>query len=116
MVFQIGRELHLGEARDWSAWRCLVKYKNLVVVGLLSNAALWIDKVVFWSVDGSGPNRSHDRFRRSFICHYLPVSALECSHWFFPLLDRHGTVVDRTASNDGGPCGMEKPLPDGALR
>ncbi|MBL8896161.1 MAG: exopolysaccharide Pel transporter PelG [Planctomycetes bacterium] len=76
MVFQIGRELHHGDQRDWSAWRCLVRYKNLVVVGLLSNAALWIDKVVFWVVDGSGPNRFfrfHPLYDTACFLAYLTV-------------------------------------------
>jgi uncharacterized membrane protein len=76
MVFQIGRELHHGDQRDWSAWRCLLKYRSLVAVGFLSNAALWIDKVVFWSVDGSGPNRFfrfHPLYDTACFLAYLTV-------------------------------------------
>jgi phytanoyl-CoA hydroxylase len=58
-------------------------------------------------IHGSYPNRSRDRFRRAFICHYVGVSAREMSHWYFPLHDMQGRVVEREATNDGGPCGSE---------
>lgn len=58
-------------------------------------------------IHGSYPNRSRDRFRRAFICHYIGVSANELSHYYFPLHDMQGRVVERKATTDGGPCGSE---------
>ncbi|MFM8716207.1 MAG: phytanoyl-CoA dioxygenase family protein [Spartobacteria bacterium] len=40
------------------------------------------------SIYGSGPNRSKDRFRRSFICHYVPKSTQ-------PSPSRFGTWMSR---------------------
>jgi phytanoyl-CoA hydroxylase len=58
-------------------------------------------------IHGSYPNTSQEMFRRAFICHYVPVSAKEMSHWYFPLHDMQGRQVEREATNDGGPCGTE---------
>ncbi len=56
-------------------------------------------------VHGSGPNRSADRFRRSFICHYIPRSAEKMSSWYRPILTMSGKEVTINANTDGGPCG-----------
>jgi len=58
-------------------------------------------------IHGSQPNTSRDQFRRSFICHYVPFSAKEMSHYYFPLHDMQGRKVEREATTDGGPCGSE---------
>jgi ectoine hydroxylase-related dioxygenase (phytanoyl-CoA dioxygenase family) len=58
-------------------------------------------------IHGSYPNTSRDQFRRSFICHYVPTSAREMSHYYFPLHDMDRRIVERTATTDGGPCGHE---------
>jgi phytanoyl-CoA hydroxylase len=58
-------------------------------------------------IHGSYPNSSPTQFRRSFICHYVPASAKEMSHYYFPLHDMHGNPVEREATTDGGPCGTE---------
>ncbi|HEV8245949.1 MAG TPA: phytanoyl-CoA dioxygenase family protein [Polyangiaceae bacterium] len=55
-------------------------------------------------IHGSEPNRSQ-RFRRSLIYHYMPWSSREISHWYHPLLRVDGSVVEREASAQGGPCG-----------
>jgi len=58
-------------------------------------------------VHGSTPNRSKDRWRRSFICHYAPRSMQEIAHWYFPVLDMGGKEVTYRCATDGGPCGTE---------
>jgi len=58
-------------------------------------------------IHGSFPNRSKDRFRRSFICHYAGVSAHELSRYYAPLYDMRGDQVRREVSQWGGPCGVE---------
>jgi phytanoyl-CoA hydroxylase len=54
---------------------------------------------------GSGPNRSADRFRRSFICHYASGELSRISHWYLPLVDMDGRDRRVEANKDGGPCG-----------
>jgi hypothetical protein len=58
-------------------------------------------------VHGSGPNRSKDRFRRSFICHYIGRSAERMSSWYRPILAFDGSEVTIDANAGGGPCGTE---------
>jgi ectoine hydroxylase-related dioxygenase (phytanoyl-CoA dioxygenase family) len=57
-------------------------------------------------IHGSFPNRSAKEWRRAFICHYIPgTTSKACSHWYFPLLNFKGEVVQHEASAAGGPCG-----------
>lgn len=57
------------------------------------------------TIHGSGPNTSTNRFRRSFICHYLPKSTTEMSH-YYSVYDFDGNVLTHVKPNpDGGPCG-----------
>ena len=55
-------------------------------------------------IHGSTPNTSTDRFRRSFICHYVPASTREMSK-FYEAYDFGGARQDIALNNDGGPCG-----------
>jgi phytanoyl-CoA hydroxylase len=57
------------------------------------------------SIHGSGPNRSKDRFRRSFICHYVPKSTQRISKFYLPLLTPEGQDVMIEANSSGGACG-----------
>ena len=57
------------------------------------------------SIHGSGPNRSKERFRRSFICHYVPKSTQRISKHYLPLLTPEGEDVMIEANHAGGPCG-----------
>jgi phytanoyl-CoA hydroxylase len=57
------------------------------------------------TVLGSGPNTSTDRFRRSFICHYIPADTAELSDWY-DVYDFDGNQLHHIRFNeDGGPCG-----------
>ncbi len=58
-------------------------------------------------VHGSGPNRSADRFRRSFIGHYIGRSSERISAWYRPILTMEGEEVVVAENTDGGPCGVE---------
>ena len=58
-------------------------------------------------VHGSGPNVSKDRFRRSFICHYIGRSSERMSEWYRPILTFTGEEVAIDANTGGGPCGTE---------
>jgi len=58
-------------------------------------------------IHGSYPNRSKDRFRRSFICHYAGISCEKIGKYYQPLY-RRGGVPHTVQVNDGaGPCGEE---------
>ncbi|WP_406176637.1 phytanoyl-CoA dioxygenase family protein [Streptomyces sp. NBC_00996] len=57
-------------------------------------------------VHGSGPNRSPDRFRRSFIGHYVGRST-ERIGGFYRTLTMSGDRVALPASEGAGPCGTE---------
>ena len=58
-------------------------------------------------IHGSGPNRTTNRFRRSFICHYVGESSIAVSDFYFPLLAADGREVTREVATGGGPCGDE---------
>jgi phytanoyl-CoA hydroxylase len=58
-------------------------------------------------IHGSGPNRSKDRFRRSFICHYVTHQTEKLHEGYFPVLDFAGNEVALEANHSGGPCGEE---------
>lgn len=62
-------------------------------------------------VHGSQPNRSVDRFRRSFICHYIGRSSERMSKWYRPILTMAGEEVMLDENTDGGPCGTEATSP-----
>jgi phytanoyl-CoA hydroxylase len=55
-------------------------------------------------IHGSYPNTSQDRFRRAFICHYVPKASAELSH-YYDCLDFDGSSVGFPESTMGGPCG-----------
>jgi len=59
-------------------------------------------------IHGSYPNRSQTRFRRSFICHYVPAGTAELSKWYRDPMRFDGTVHDIAPNNDGGPCGTAR--------
>ncbi len=56
-------------------------------------------------IHGSGPNRSADRFRRSFICHYAAGDVRKISKGYHPLTRLDGTLFEVEAQTSGGPCG-----------
>ena len=60
-------------------------------------------------IHGSQPNRTSDRFRRSFICHYVGVSSKAVSRYYKPLYRFDGVEVDIQDATGGGPCGDMEP-------
>ncbi len=68
-------------------------------------------------IHGSQPNVTTERFRRSFICHFVPRSTHAMSGWYSPLLTFAGEAVQCAANAGGGPCGTEEleALRQGAL-
>jgi len=58
-------------------------------------------------IHGSSPNRSKDRFRRSFICHYVPRSTRRISKFYLPLLAPGGEEVMLESNDGGGACGRD---------
>jgi phytanoyl-CoA hydroxylase len=61
-------------------------------------------------IHGSTPNTSKDRFRRSFICHYVPQSTKEMSKWY-TAYSFDGVKQSIASNEDGGPCGTPQDLP-----
>ncbi|MEM1060448.1 MAG: phytanoyl-CoA dioxygenase family protein [Verrucomicrobiota bacterium] len=60
-------------------------------------------------IHGSGPNRSQERWRRTFIGHYVDEAAEELGRHYHPVVNRHGEAVTSVESvNHGGPCGDGK--------
>ncbi len=55
-------------------------------------------------IHGSYPNQSRDRFRRAFICHYVPRASSELSQ-YYPSLTFDGDPIHIPAATGGGPCG-----------
>jgi ectoine hydroxylase-related dioxygenase (phytanoyl-CoA dioxygenase family) len=56
-------------------------------------------------IHGSAPNRSTERWRRSFIAHYVPTATEKLSKFYHPILNMEGEVVSRAVNESGGPCG-----------
>ena len=57
-------------------------------------------------VHGSGPNRTQDRSRRTFIGHYIDEASEIVGQHYHPVLDMNGHVVSRVGkATGGGPCG-----------
>jgi len=56
-------------------------------------------------VHGSTRNASEDRWRRSFICHYVGQSTERISQSYLPVVTENGEDMYIAATNDGGDCG-----------
>ena len=57
-------------------------------------------------IHGSGPNRTKDRSRRTFIGHYIDEASDQVAKFYQPLLDMQGKVVGNVQNYEGGgPCG-----------
>ena len=59
-------------------------------------------------IHGSYPNTTTDRFRRAFICHYVPNSMTQMSAGYYPLHTFDGQTLERESVEGGGPCGNEE--------
>lgn len=57
-------------------------------------------------IHGSGPNRSAERWRRTFIGHYVDEATESMSRFYHPILNMAGETVSNVAEHaGGGPCG-----------
>ncbi|NJN82351.1 MAG: exopolysaccharide Pel transporter PelG [Caldilineaceae bacterium] len=76
----IVRGMEAGGARDWSILGSVTAFPTLVGMGLLYNAAIWVDKMIFWFRDGTGPHpwvRYHPLYDTcSFLAYLTVVPAL----------------------------------------
>ncbi len=74
------RGMETGEKRDYRVFRSLVSFPVLAGVGLFYNAAIWVDKMIFWFADGIGPHplvRYHPLYDTcSFLAFLTVVPAL----------------------------------------
>ncbi|MFD2117852.1 phytanoyl-CoA dioxygenase family protein [Paenibacillus yanchengensis] len=59
-------------------------------------------------IHGSYRNKTKDKFRKAFICHYANASATSISKHYKPLYRANGEIAEYVGDNpDGGPCGEE---------
>ena len=58
-------------------------------------------------IHGSYPNQSKDRWRRSFIGHYVGMSTVRLGHFYNELYTASGEMVQREDNFASGPCGVE---------
>ncbi|MHC4547835.1 MAG: exopolysaccharide Pel transporter PelG [Planctomycetota bacterium] len=76
----IARGMDASGDRDFTVLKSLVNFPMLVGVGLFYNAAIWVDKMVFWFNDGIGPHplvRYHPLYDTcSFLAYLTVVPAL----------------------------------------
>lgn len=57
-------------------------------------------------IHGSGPNRTKDRSRRTFIGHYIDEASDQVAQFYHPVMNARGEVVsDLKIPSGGGPCG-----------
>ncbi len=57
-------------------------------------------------IHGSGPNRTRDRSRRTFIGHYIDSASEQVAKFYHPVLNMRGEIVSNVAVYaGGGPCG-----------
>jgi phytanoyl-CoA hydroxylase len=69
---------------------------------------LYAGDVLFFNgsvIHGSGPNRSKQRFRRAFICHYVARNTTELSHWYRTPFRFNKELLSIPVATGGGPCG-----------
>lgn len=56
-------------------------------------------------IHGSGPNRTKDRSRRTFIGHYIDEASDQVAQFYHPVLNAQGEIVTRLrVPTGGGPC------------
>lgn len=61
-------------------------------------------------IHGSSPNKSASRFRRSLICHYIPLGSTEVGGYFRQFMQTFdGKDVSVAEATGGGPCGTVQP-------
>jgi ectoine hydroxylase-related dioxygenase (phytanoyl-CoA dioxygenase family) len=58
-------------------------------------------------VHGSYPNRSAERFRRAFICHYVGAGTNKVGKYYNPVFRANGEALRIEVNEDGRPCGTE---------
>lgn len=66
-------------------------------------------QTIFFSgnlIHGSGPNRTKDKWRRTFIGHYCDAATESLSRFYHPVLNMKGETVSQVSVHEGGgPCG-----------
>ncbi len=56
-------------------------------------------------IHGSGPNRTTDRSRRTFIGHYIDEASEQVARFYYPVLNMRGETVETLkVPEGGGPC------------
>ncbi len=76
LIRTILQAMEQGGLRDFSVFKSLKRWPDLVLVGLFYNAAIWVDKIVFWFIDGTGSHallRFHPMYDTCCYLAYLTV-------------------------------------------
>ena len=80
LIKVIARGMEAGGKRELKVFTSLVIFPRLVILGLLYNGAIWVDKMVFWFRDGTGAHpwvRYHPLYDTcSFLAYLTVVPAL----------------------------------------
>lgn len=86
LVRLIVRGTEAAGKRSLEVFTCVQRYPQLVLVGLFYSAAIWVDKMIFWFVDGMGYHptiRFHPLYDTCCFLAYvtvLPALALNLIH------------------------------------
>jgi uncharacterized membrane protein len=76
LVRAIVRGIDSAPNRDLSILGSVVRYPSLAMAGLFYSLAIWVDKLVFWVLDGIGPHpwiKTHPLYESSSFLAYLTV-------------------------------------------
>lgn len=76
LVRAIVRGLESGPRRDLSILTSIARYPALAAAGLFYSLAIWVDKLVFWTLDGIGPHpwiKTHPLYESASFLAYLTV-------------------------------------------
>jgi len=53
LIFRIMIEFNSNKVTEWSFWTYMTHNMDLVLIGIIYNTAIWIDKFIMWYADGS---------------------------------------------------------------
>jgi uncharacterized membrane protein len=76
LIRTIVRGMQSAGRRDFTVFASLRTFPRLVAVGLFYNAAIWVDKMIFWFCDGEGAHalvQSHPLYDTCCFLAYLTV-------------------------------------------
>lgn len=100
LVRAIARGVASGPKRELLVFKGLTEYPALVGAGFFYSLAIWVDKLVFWMLDGIGPHpwiRTHPMYESSCFLAYLtvvPALAVNLIHLETRFYERYRAYFD----------------------